>query len=414
MRALPSLAMLVVLAGAAGAEDWPQWLGPRRDGSSAEKVAPWKQAPKVLWRVPVSEGHSSPVVAGGKVFLHTRAKNEDAEEVAAYDAVTGKPVWSKKYERGKFSSIFGVGPRATPAVVDGRVYTLGVTGILACWDAANGDKLWQVDTAKAYSPPALRFGVSTSPLVHDGKLIVHVGGKGASVVAFNPKDGKEIWKSLDDPASYSSPVVIGQGKSEQLIVLTARGLRSLNPADGKLHWGVPLVDLLNESSTTPVKVDDFLLASSVTFGMLGVQLKDADQKPEASQKWKNPQLTCYFSTPVPVGKEHVYLVTGSIVGAASTLRCIEVKTGKEQWKKDGVARYHAALLRTADDKLVMLDDHGNLKLLDPSPKEYRELATVKVCKPTWAHPALSNGRLYLRDESEPKRDNAELICVEPR
>ena len=111
------------------AEDWPQWLGPRRDGSSAEKVAPWKEAPKVLWRVPVSEGHSSPVVAGGKVFLHTRVKNQDAEEIAAYDAVTGKLAWSKNHPRGKFASIFGLGPRGivhAPLYVQQRCALLGV------------------------------------------------------------------------------------------------------------------------------------------------------------------------------------------------------------------------------------------------------------------------------------------------
>jgi outer membrane protein assembly factor BamB len=409
MRRLCAFLALVVIAPVQ-AEDWPQWLGPRRDGSSAEKVAPWKEAPKILWRVKVGEGHSSPVVAGGKVYLHTKVKAEDAEELTAYDAVSGKPAWSKTYPRGKFSSVFGLGPRGTPAVVNGRVYTFGVTGILACWDADKGDGVWMNDTKKNYSPPALRFGVSCSPLVLGPRVLVNVGAKGASVVAFDRDNGKEVWKSLDDPASYSSPVAIGEGASRQVIFLTAKGLRSLNPADGKLFWEVPLVDLLNESSTTPVKVDELVLASSVTFGSLGVQLKEQDQKPAASQKWKNAALTCYFSTPVPVGQEHVYLITGSAINPfnpTSTLHCVEAKTGKELWKKENVAKYHAALLRTADDKLLMLDDFGNLKLLDPSPKEYRELATAKVCRPTWAHPALAEGRLYLRDDTE-------LICVQLR
>jgi outer membrane protein assembly factor BamB len=143
--------------------------------------------------------------------------------------------------------------------------------------------------------------------------------------------------------------------------------------------------------------------------MLGAQLTN-DQKPEATQKWKNPALTCYFSTPVAVGKEHVFLVTGSATNPlrpTSHLHCIEAKSGKELWKKERVAKYHAALLRTADDKLLMLDDFGNLKLLEPNPREYRELATAKVCRPTWAHPALSDGRLYLRDDRE-------LICLQLR
>ncbi len=400
-----SLVVLTLAVIPAAAEDWPQWLGPRRDGSSSEKVAPWKEAPKVLWRVPVGEGHSSPVVAGGKVFLHTKVKGKDAEQVTAYNLADGKEAWSESYERGKFTSDYGVGPRSTPSVVDGKLYTLGVTGILTCWDAASGKTAWKVDTQKDFSPPALYFGVSCSPLVEGDKLLVNVGAKGASVVAFDRSSGNVKWKALDDGASYSSPIAFGEGKSRQVVFLTAKGLRSLSPTDGTLFWDLPLVDLLLESSTTPVRVDDFLLASSVTFGSLGATLK-YDPKPAATQAWKNPALTCYFSTPVPVGKDHLYMVTGSLL-RTSTLRCVEWKTGKELWKKDRVAKDHAALVRTADDRLLMLDDFGNLKLLDPNSKEYRELATAKVCKQTWAHPALCDGKLILRDE-------AELICLQLR
>lgn len=402
------LVVLTLLAGPAAAEDWPQWLGPRRDGSSTEKVAPWKDAPKVLWRIPVGEGHSSPVVASGKVFLFTRVKGKDAEEIVAYSADEGKKVWSETYERGKFASIFGLGPRATPTVRDGKVFTFGVTGTLACWDADGGKNVWKVDTAKDFSAPPLFFGASCSPLVEGDRLLVNVGAKGASIVAFDRTSGKTLWKALDDGASYSSPIAFGDGKDRQVVFLTAKGLRSLSPADGKLFWEVPLVDRLNESSTTPVKSGNLLLASSVTFGSLGVELKD-EQKPSAAQLWKNDKLTCYFSTPVPVGKDHTYLITGaaSLLNATSTLHCIETRTGKELWQKKNVAKYHAALLRTADDKLLMLDDFGNLKLLDPSPEGYKELATAKVCRPTWAHPALSEGRLYLRDDTN-------LICVQLR
>jgi hypothetical protein len=122
--------------------------------------------------------------------------------------------------------------------------------------------------------------------------------------------------------------------------------------------------------------------------------------------WKNPALTCYFATPVPVGKDHLYLVTGELaLNPQSSLRCVEVKTGKELWSKPKVGKYHAALLRTADDKLLMLSDSGDLVLLDPNPKEYKELARSKVCGQAWAHPALSGGKLYLRDEKE-------LICLQ--
>jgi outer membrane protein assembly factor BamB len=413
-----SLAVVLLVCAAtpspSPAEDWPQWLGPRRDGSSTEKVAPWKEAPKAAWRQDVGEGHSGPVVAGSKVFLHTRVKGKDAEEVAAYDAGSGKPLWVKQYDRGplhpKFITQFGVGPRSTPTYHDGRLYTLGVTGILACWDAGDGKQLWTVDTAKTFAPPKLSFGVSCSPLIEGEAVLINVGAKGASVVAFNRKTGAVLWKALDDPPSYSSPIAFGAGKQRQVVFLTEQGLVSLPPTgpgpDGPF-WRVPLRDLLSESSTTPVKVGENLLASSVTFGSLGARLATdkKDDKPMATQAWRNPVLTCYFSTPVPVGSEQVYMVTGTPPPfAKAVLRCVEVKTGKELWKKEKVGTYHASLLRTADDRLLMLEDFGNLVLIEPGPREYKELARSTVCKKTWAHPALSGGRLYLRDGSE-------LLCL---
>jgi len=403
-----SLAALVVLAAGAAAEDWPQWLGPRRDNSSTETVAPWKGDLKALWRKPAGEGHSSPVVAAGKVFLHTRVKDKDAEEVAAYDAASGKLLWAKQYDRGPlhegFIRQFGVGPRATPAYRKGRLYTVGVTGHLVCWDARDGKQVWSVDTARKFAPPKLAFGVSCSPLLDGEAVLINVGAKGASIVAFNAADGKVLWKGLDDPPSYSSGIAFGAGMARQLVFLTGAGVVSLT-AEGKLNWRVPLKDLLSESSTTPVKAGAMLLASSVTFGSLGIRLDSKDDKPTATQAWKNPLLTCYFSTPVAVGKDEVYMVTGSPPPfAKAVLRCVAIKSGKELWKKDRVGTYHASLLRTGDNKLLMLDDFGNLSLVEPNAREYKQQARSKVCGQTWAHPALSGGRLYLRDKGE-------LICL---
>src|SRR3954453_23889256 len=290
MPRLRSLVLLAIFCGVAPAEDWPQWLGPLRDASSRETVSPWKEPPKVLWRKPVGEGHSSPVVAKGKVFLHTKVKDKDAEEIAAYDAESGKQLGAKEYDRGplheKFIRQFGVGPRSTPTVHEGKLYTFGVTGILACWNARDGDRVWTVDTAKDFSPPHLSFGVSCSPLIEDDDVLVNVGAKGASIVAFNKDNGKVHWKSQSDPPSYSSPIAFGKGKERQLVFLTGDGLVSVSPA-GKFFWRIPLKDLLAESSITPVKVGDFLLGSSVTFGPLGARLETKDGKPTAEQVWKN-------------------------------------------------------------------------------------------------------------------------------
>jgi outer membrane protein assembly factor BamB len=406
---LRSLALLVLVGAPAAAADWPQWLGPRRDNSSPETVAVWKAAPKVLWRQPVGEGNGSPAVAGGRVFVHSKVAGQNKEEVVAYDAGSGRELWRVPYERAKFSSLYGNGPRATPAVADGRVYTFGITGVLTCLEAATGNKLWQVDTLKELGAKNLFFGMSCSPLVEGDFVLENVGAKGASVVAFDRVKGTVAWKALDDKASYSSPIIFGKGKERQAVFLTGDGVVSLSPADGSLFWRFPLKDTLLESSTTPVRAGDSLVASSITYGSAGLKLQTKDGKPAYKEEWKNKALTCYFSTPVAVGKDHLYMVTGSNplsfnANPTATLQCVEAATGKGLWKKEKVGKYHAALLRTGDGKLLLLDDGGELALLDPSPKGYRELARSKVSGPTWAHPALSDGRLYVRDDKE-------LICL---
>ncbi len=392
------------------AEDWPQWLGPRRDNSTVEKVAPWHGQLKVLWRKPAGQGHSSPIVAEGRVFIHAKVENKNEEEIVALDAKSGKELWRARYERAAFTSLFGNGPRATPAVVKDRLYALGITGVLTCLDTKTGNKVWQVDTLAKFQAKNLFFGMACSPLVVGDQVLVNVGAKGASVVGFDRAKGEVAWQSMDDPASYASPIVFGEGEKRQAVFLTGANVASLDPANGSVYWRFPLKDLLMESSTTPLRAGDLLLASSITYGSVGLRLETKDSKPKVEKAWKNEKLTSYFSTPVAIGKEHIYMVTGTTPGPfakpSADLRCIEARTGKELWKKEKIGTYHASLMRTGDDKLLMLTDGGELVLLEPNGKDYQELARAKVSGPeTWAHPALADGRLYVRD-------NSEIICLQ--
>jgi outer membrane protein assembly factor BamB len=414
MRCIPSLLVVLFAPTCLVAGDWPQWLGPTRDGVSPEKIVPWKTAPESLWRIKAGEGHSSPIVNGGKVFLHSRRAKPDndkafEEVVTAYDAKTGHTLWETVCgDTSKFSSIFGNGPRATPCVNGGHIYTLGVTGLLTCLEVEKGKQLWQVDTLKELNAANLFFGVSTSPVIGDDLILINVGGKdGASIVAFDKDSGKVVWKKLDDPASYSSPIEFGEGKTRQAVFLTGKGLVSLHPKDGEVFWQFPFPDELNESSTTPVRIGDFLVASTIKSGSVALRLEEKDGKPAVKEAWKKPELACYFSTPMPVGKDYLYMITGAatLFNAQATLHCVEAKTGKVLWSKPKVGKYHAAIIRTANDKLLVLDDNGNLVLVEHNPKEYQELARAKVCGETWAHPALVDGKLYLRDAKE-------LICLE--
>jgi len=392
--------LVLLVPAVVAAADWPQWLGPNRDGSTPDKVAPWKGDLKATWRFKVGEGHSSPIVVGDKVYLHTRVAGKDEEQVAAYALADGKEIWKHAYDRGPFKSPFGLGPRATPTFRDGKLYTFGATGLLTCWDAAKGDKVWQVDTLKDFEAKNLFFGMSGSPLVEGGKVFVNVGGKDASLVSFDAKDGKVAWKEGDARASYASPVAYKRGADQEVLFFTQQGLQAVDPATGKTRWKFGLVDALNESSTTPIRIGDLFVASSITYGTVALKLEEKDQKLEAKTVWKAPSLPCYFSTPTPVG-DYLYLVTGQLLPPPqSSLHCLDPKTGKVLWTKEKVGKYHAALVRTGNDKLVMLDDYGNLSLLDPSPEGYKELAKTKVGIQTWVTPAVAGGKIVLRDDRE--------------
>lgn len=426
-RARTALSETVVQTKDVKNHEWPGWLGPNRDGSTPEIIKPWKTppkvtekqpekiapgegAPKLVWKQPAGEGHSSPIVADGKVFVHTRPKGKDEEALSAFNADTGELVWTKTYNRGKFASIFGNGPRATPTVAGGKVFTFGVTGYLTCFDAKTGDQLWQADTLKEFGAKNLFFGTSCSPLVDGDRVLLNVGGPQASLVALSTKDGSTIWKNLSEKASYASPIIVGTGPDRAAVFLTSSGLAAVAVKDGSVFWQIPLVDKLSESSTTPVRSDSMLFASSITFGGMGVKLSHLGGKFMAKELWTNPDLNCYFSTPVAVGKDHLYLVTGTkppALRSEATLRCIEMATGKELWNRPKVGAYHASLTRTGDDKLLLLEEGGDLVLIEPSPKEYRETCRAKICGTTWAHPAIANGRLYIRDANE-------LVCIELR
>jgi len=398
-------ALVLLCPGIAIAGDWPQWLGPTRDAVTEEKIAAWKSAPTVVWRKNIGEGHSSPIVADGKVYLHARPDGKDEEVLTAFDAKTGDIGWEKSYPRGEFKTPFGNGPRGTPCVAGEMIYTLGGTGILTGFETKDGKQVWQVDTLKDFKAPNITFGMSASPLVVDDKVIVQVGGKGASIVAFDAKTGKVAWQTGDDPASYAAPAMRNFNGEKQLIVLTARHLIGLTPDKGKTLWEVPFRDFLNESSTTPIMVNDTLIASSVTAGSIGLKRLDKDGVLTTTQTWKNGQLTCYFGTPIPFGKSQVLMVTGGLIPPpTATLRAVDAATGKEVWNKPGVGKYHATLLRLGDGNVLMIEESGEMVLLDGSATVYKELARAKICGQTWAHPAISNGMLYIRDAKE-------LICL---
>lgn len=391
-----SFFLLALTVSAAPAADWPQFLGPTRDGRSTEAVVPWTDDLKPAWSIPIGPAHSSPVVVGGVVYGFFETKGKNVDTLAAYHVKTGKKLWEQSYERDEFKPLFGYGPRGTPAVAGSGVYTLGGTGVLARWDAKTGEVKWKVDTLKQFNVENLAFGVSASPVVFDGKVFVNVGGKGAGIVAFDCETGKPVWQVTDDGMSYSSATVVGTGDAARVVFLTKNNLIAVEPKTGTVSWKVAFQDRISESATAPIANGTTLFGSSVTLGSIALDLTANPPK----TLWRNRQLNCYFSTPVAVGDD-LYMLNGvqkDILTQSITLRCVDGKTGQVRWAKPDIGTYHAAIIRTADDTLLMLDDGGSLRLFEANAKEYKELAKSKVCGPTWAHPALADGMVVLRDE----------------
>lgn len=401
--------VLACTSGLLIAADWPQWLGPNRDNSTTETVGlNWATPPRAVWRKPMGEGNGGPVVVAGKVIIQDKIKDKDEEEVIAFDALTGDEKWRTPYPRAAFKSLYGNGPRGTPAVADGKVFTMGITAVLSALDLSSGKVVWQNDLLKTFGAANLFFGSAGSPLVQDGKVFAMAGNKGGALAALSATDGQVAWRGRED-ASYSSPIALGNDADRQIVFLAQPGLVSVDPNDGKVLWREALKDALLESSSTPALCGDILMASSITFGSLAVKLEKKDGRTSGTFLWKNPELTCYFATPVAVGPDHFYVVTGTkppaLAGSKATLHCVEASTGKVLWKRPGVGTYHATLLRLGDGKLLLLEENGSLVLIQPDPKEYRELARAKVCGQTWVHPAIADGRIYVRD-------NKDLICLE--
>jgi outer membrane protein assembly factor BamB len=404
------LAIVVVVCGTpASAGDWPQWLGPKRDGGTTEAVEPWKDPPKTLWRAKVGPGFSSPVVAASRVFIHARVTGKEQEEVIAFDAKDGKELWRTAYDRPAYNSVLNTGPQATPTVAGNRIYTFGITGVLSCFATDSGKQLWQVDAYKILQANLPRFGVCCSPLVVGNRVVVAVGGKGHSVAAFDTETGEMQWQALDEPASTSSPVLFtSAGKAAKVpdvVFMTTLRVIGLNPLDGSISWEFPLPFQPSGTAPTPLVTGDLIVTSTMTNGSTGVRVKGGTP-PTAEKAWQAKDLSGYFSSGVAAGTGRAYLVANTLKPIPKAdLCCVDLATGKELWHQAGAGYFHFGLIRTGNGKLLLLDDAGNLKLLDATADAYRELCSAKVCSGNLVTPALAGGRLFARDDQG-------LVCIQ--
>ena len=385
------------------AADWPQFLGPSRDGRSAETKLNWdwpKGGPPVAWKHDIGTGWAGPVVAGDKLILFHRVGGE--EVVQGLDPATGNEGWKFAYPTA-YRDDFGFdnGPRSTPLIAGGTVFTLGANGDLHALELATGKKLWHRNLLADYRVPKGFFGVACSPMVAGGKLLLNVGGKGAGIVAFDPATGKEVWKATDDPASYSSPVVAEVGGKALAVFLTRNGLVALEPETGAVRYTFPWRPRLDASvngATPLVWNGDIFLTVSYSTGAVLLRPKGN----EVEEVWANDKsLSCHYNTPVRVG-DYLYGVDGRQEGGGAKLRCVEWKTGAVKWSVD---RFGVASVLAVDGGLLALTEAGELVRFDASPAAYKERARAAILgNPTRAMPALADGRLFARDGSK-------LVCV---
>ncbi len=390
------------------AADWSQWLGPKRDGNSIEKIEPWKDAPKQLWTAKVGVGFSTPVIAGERVFVHARVNGKEREEMIAFGAKSGKELWRTAYDRAPYSSILNTGPQATPTVSGNRVYSFGITGVLSCFQADTGKQLWQVDAFKKLNASLPRFGVCCSPLVVGNRVLVAVNGKGSSVAAFDTATGELQWQTLDEPASTSSPVLFTvKGKTGALpdaVFMTTLRVVGLNPLDGTVNWEFALPFQPSGTSPTPLLAGDLLVTSTMTNGSTAIRVT-AGEKTTAEKVWQAKDQSGYFSTGT-ASKDRLFLVVNQTKPVPrADLACVDAANGKQLWKKEGLGYFHFGVIRTANDRLLVLGDDGTLRLVDGSAKEYSELCSAKVCDGTLVTPALADGRVYVRDSEQ-------VVCLQ--
>jgi len=394
-----------LLATAAGS-DWPQFLGPTRDGQCGETKLNWDWppgGPPVAWTQELGSGWAGPVVAGGQVLVFHRLG--DDEVLASLDAATGRQKWAVKAPtRYRDDFNFDDGPRATPLVSGDRVFTLGADGRFSARDRATGQELWARNLLTDFRAGKGFFGVACSPVLIDGKLLVNVGGKGAGVVALDPASGRELWKATDDAASYSSPTVAPIDGKPAAVFLTRFGLRVFDPAGGKVLYELPWRPRVNESvqAATPlVWNDEVFLSVSYSTGAVLAKLKDG----EVGELWSNDtSLSSQYNTPVRVG-DYLYGVHGRADVGTAKLRCVEWKTGRVMWSRDN---FGVAWLLAVDGGLLALTEGGDLVRFQASPRGYTEQGRASILtRPVRAAPALADGRLFARD-------GRKLVCVNLR
>lgn len=421
---------LASLASPAVADQWPQWMGPKRDNIWREegiiKEFP-EGGPKILWRTPVAGGYAGPAVVDGRVYVMDYVTSDDVkianferkpssgtERILCLDEATGKEKWKIEYPVA-YDISYPAGPRCTPTVDGDKVYCLGAVGDLHCLDAATGEILWKKNFPTEYNTKTALWGYSSHPLVDGDNLICIVGGEGTHAVAFDKNTGEQKWAALTAPEQgYSPPTIIEAGGARQLVLLAPNAVTSVNPATGEEYWSVPYTATNGSIIMSPVVDGDLLYAGG--YSNQSLLLKLAEDKPAAEVVWANKGQQAI--SPINV---QPYTENGILYGfdQKGTLRAVELAEGKRLWEtsepvSERPANSGTAFIVRHGDVRWMFNDSGDLVIAKITPEGFEELDRAHVIEPTndafgrdvvWCAPAFANKRAYIRNDEE-------CICVD--
>ncbi len=396
--------------------DWPTFLGPNNDGTSPEKgiLTKWpKEGLEIVWEAEMGEGYAAPVTSQGRLFHFDRFK--DMQRLTCRNAETGKLLWKYEYPTNYEDNYgYSPGPRACPVVDNERVYVYGPEGILACVAVKDGKEIWKIDTKKQYHFHQNFFGVGSVPIIEGDLLIVAIGGSpkgpapedlrkaegnGTGLVAFDKKTGKEIWRSSNELASYSSPIIKNLNGKRVGLYFARGGLIGFDPQSGKERFSFPWRARILESvnASNPVVLGDKILLTEC-YGPGGVLLKIKEDKPEViwsdeDKDRREKSLACHWNTPIEVNG-YVYGSSGRHENDAE-LRCVSVKDGEVQWSQRNLSRCQLTLV---DGHFLCWSERGELFLLKVNPEKFERIAlwATDLEAPTWAAPVVSHGLVYLR------------------
>lgn len=380
--------------------DWDQWRGPQRDGITSEFKFPktYPDELKKIWSVEVGIGHSSPVMSGNRVYMFSRIGEQ--EVVSSLDLATGKLLWKDKYEApytmNPAAMSHGKGPKSTPIVSNGKLYTFGISGILSCYDASSGKLLWRNDFKKQFPVTSPDFGTAMSPAVDRGLLIVHAGGpdKGA-ILGLDANSGGQKWIWDGDGPAYASPIVAELGGIRQVVTLTQQNIVGVSVLNGELLWKMPFTTDYTQNIITPVLYKDLLIFSGLEKGVFAVRLIEEEGKWIPKTIWQNERAAMYMSSPILIG-DYLYGMTHYRKGQ---FFCLDARTGLTQWTSTGGEGEYAAIVGIGP-AVFFLNEDAELTVAATSGKQYEVLKQYTVASsPTWSYPAVHGNQVLVKDQN---------------